>query len=125
MIEDIDTIGMHTLSVGPPMSASTIKIETYGVTITSHQTLVDIVSEGVPILYEAVTEPAGYEDQITWVSSTKYGDAKAVVWRYLSACTRSSAGGWSTYAYRAVMSSGGQFRHSRQSGVSVRPVPRG
>jgi len=71
--------GTHTVSVGPPSQSKRITVETYHVTITSHATAVDIVPEGEPITFTAVTEPPGFEDEITWLSSTKYGTAKPVL----------------------------------------------
>lgn len=70
---------VHSVSAGPPDNAQEIEVETYAVTITSHTGGVDVVPEGEPITFEAVTDPPGYEQEITWLSSTKYGTAVPVL----------------------------------------------
>ena len=72
-------VGDHVLSAGPPDYSSQIDIETYRVTITSHEAGLDIVAEGESITFTAVTEPPGFEDDITWLSSTKFGTASPVL----------------------------------------------
>ena len=71
--------GIYNVSVGPPTRARQIELETYSVTITSHITNHDIVGEGEAVVFEAVTDPPGYEADITWLSSTKYGTASPVL----------------------------------------------
>ena len=72
-------VGLRTVSVGPPGRERTIEVETYKVTITSHVSGEDILPEGEPITFTAVTDPPGFEDEITWLSSTKYGTATPVL----------------------------------------------
>ena len=72
-------IGNHTIEVGPFFDPAAIEIETYSVTITSHVTNLDIVPEGEPVVFTAVTDPPGYEDDITWLSSTLYGTGVPVL----------------------------------------------
>ena len=69
----LDEIGLHTISAGPPAGEQTIDVETYEVIITSHVSGEDIIPEGEPVVFTAVTDPPGYEDDITWLSSTLYG----------------------------------------------------
>jgi hypothetical protein len=71
--------GVHRVSVGPTAAPAELEIETYRVLITSHVSNRDIVSEGEPIIFTAVTDPPGYENEITWLSSTKYGTATPVL----------------------------------------------
>lgn len=71
--------GQHTISVGPTDRFEQVDIEIYSVEITSHEDMVDIVQEGTPITFQAVTDPPGFEDDITWVSSTKDGTASPVL----------------------------------------------
>jgi len=82
------TSGVHRVSVGPPRVARDFEIETYEVLIVSHTHGVDIVPEGQPITFEAVTVPPGYESEINWVSSTKFGTARPVVGRGPTFTTR-------------------------------------
>ena len=79
VISVFDTPGEHFVTVGPPGRQRRIEIESYSVAITSHESFVDIVPEGRLITFEAVTDPPGFEDQITWLSSTKYGQATPVL----------------------------------------------
>ena len=72
-------IGNHTIEVGPLMNPDQIEIETYSVTITSHISGEDIIPEGEPVVFIAETDPPGYEDEITWLSSTKYGTAVPIL----------------------------------------------
>ncbi|MCZ6815846.1 MAG: DUF6531 domain-containing protein, partial [Planctomycetota bacterium] len=74
-------VGWHDVSAGPLNNPAEVQIETYRVRITSHTSSRNIVPEGEPITFEAVTEPSGYEDEITWISSTKYGTASPVLGR--------------------------------------------
>lgn len=70
--------GPHAVSSGPPAGAATIRIDTYSVTIISHDEDY-IIPEGEPVTFEAATDPPGYENHITWLSSTKYGTAVPVL----------------------------------------------
>lgn len=75
----MDDIGNHVVGIGPIWTAEVIEIETYSVTITSHTSGEDVVPEGEPIVFVAETNPPGYEAEITWLSSTKYGTAIPVL----------------------------------------------
>lgn len=72
-------IGTHVVSVGPPGGAQSVQFDMYSVEIISHTNAADIIPEGVPITFEAITHPPGFEEEIRWLSSTKYGSATAVV----------------------------------------------
>lgn len=74
----LKSVGAHTIEVGPRGRAQEIHIDTYGVRIVSHDNDTAI-AEGQPVTFEAVTNPAGFEDEITWLSSTKSGTAYPVV----------------------------------------------
>jgi len=54
-------------------------IDTYKVSITSHQIGRDAISDDVPVTFVAKTDPPGHEQDITWISSTKFGIAEPVV----------------------------------------------
>lgn len=73
--------GVHRISVGPPRMARELEFETYEVVITSHTSGVDIIPEREPVTFQAVTVPPGYESEINWVSSTKFGTARPVTGR--------------------------------------------
>ena len=49
--------------------------------ITGHVPEGDIVPEGVPVTFTAVTEPPGYEEDITWLATTKYGTGVPILGR--------------------------------------------
>ena len=79
------TTGLQRIDVGRPAAAGTVDIVTYETVITSHnvQPIInnpnqEFFPEAVKIGVEAKTIPAGYEHLITWVSSTKYGEATPV-----------------------------------------------
>ncbi len=65
--------GRYRIAVGPPGSQQALEVEVYEVEITSHRTGADDVVDGVPITFTAVTHPAGYEQDITWLASTSHG----------------------------------------------------
>lgn len=71
---EVYTAQPHVLSVGPPEEEIQAQLDTYMVRITSHQRADDI-AEGVPVTFRAITDPPGYESDITWLASTKYGSA--------------------------------------------------
>jgi len=77
----LDELGKQSFEVGPPLRSRTITIETYKASITSHRSGIDVIEQGVPITFDAVTDPPGYEHNITWLSSTKFGTAKPVLGR--------------------------------------------
>jgi len=70
--------GVHRITVGPLHHEKELKIETYRVTILGHDQGAGVIPEGVPVTFQAVTDPPGYEDGITWLTSTKYGTATPV-----------------------------------------------
>jgi hypothetical protein len=76
---DLEMPGQYTVSVGPPMRDKSVVIETYKVSITSHQKGRDFVRDGERTTFVAATDPPGHEDEITWISSTKYGEAHPIV----------------------------------------------
>jgi len=69
--------GTHQVEVGPPLQARSTTVTTYDVYITSPQRG-DPWPDGEPITFEAMTIPGGFESQISWLASTKYGTAKPV-----------------------------------------------
>ena len=71
-------IGNHVAEVGPLLNPAEIDIETYSVAITSHTSGEDIIFEGEPVVFIAETDPPGYENEITWLSSTMYGSAEPI-----------------------------------------------
>lgn len=73
------TPGVRQISVGPPAAPALASLETYRTTITSHHSAIDYVREGEPIAFSAVTDPPGYESEITWISSTLFGSATPVL----------------------------------------------
>ena len=77
----VNDVGSWMVAAGPVGQDDTIQLDTYRVRITSHTSSRNIVPEGEPITFEAVTEPSGYEDEITWISSTLYGTASPVLGR--------------------------------------------
>lgn len=60
------------LSVGPPQAPKLVNLETYRATITTQSVF---VQDGVAVVLEVATEPPGFEEQVRWLSSTKYGSA--------------------------------------------------
>lgn len=71
--------GNLMVDVGPLLNPEQIEIETYSVTITSHTSGEDIIEEGELVVFIAETDPPGYEDEITWLSSTMYGTAEPIL----------------------------------------------
>jgi Beta-lactamase enzyme family/CARDB len=70
---------IQQVSVGPTASQRAVFLETYSVEITSHVSNQDVVPEGEPVTFSAVTSPPGHEDEITWLASTKYGSCDPVM----------------------------------------------
>ena len=72
----------RTVSVGPPSHAQEIEIGTYEVIITGHTPEGEIV-DGVPVTFTAEVLPSGLglEDDILWVSYTKFGSARPILGR--------------------------------------------
>ncbi len=80
--------GVHRLSVGPQRLAREVEIETYEVEITGHDAGTGLIPLGQPVTFTAVTDPPGYENEINWVSSTKFGTAVPIVGRGPTFTTR-------------------------------------
>ncbi|MBW8874755.1 MAG: hypothetical protein JF614_07295 [Acidobacteria bacterium] len=75
---EIHATGPHILSAGPIGNEKQIQLDTYLVQITSHKHS-DEIPGGVPVTFKAETDPPGFEGDITWLASTKYGSAQP--WR--------------------------------------------
>ncbi|OGC75286.1 MAG: hypothetical protein A2145_05460 [candidate division Zixibacteria bacterium RBG_16_40_9] len=82
----VDVPGVFPVSVGPINEQKEVQIELYKVSIGVSQARYtlgpcgpDKLPEGSPITFEAVTDPPGYENEITWLSSTLYGTAQPVL----------------------------------------------
>ena len=69
--------GENVVSVGPVDGGRDIRLDTYSVNIV--QMNGPGIIDGTPAVFAAVTTPPGYEDQVTWLSSTKHGSAMPVV----------------------------------------------
>ena len=75
----IDEIGDFRIEAGPLAAASSFELQTYSTIITSHVSNSDLVDEAVPTVFTAVTDPPGYEAEITWLSSTLYGSGRPIL----------------------------------------------
>jgi len=73
-----ENAGVYRIAVGPLHNEKELKIETYRVNILGHDQGDGLIPEGVPVTFQAVTDPPGYEDEIIWLTSTKYGTASPV-----------------------------------------------
>jgi len=63
--------GASAIEVGPPAHPARATLDTYRVKISSEQAVDQ--ADGVPITFHAETDPPGFEDEVTWLASTKYG----------------------------------------------------
>gem|GEM_PF-3981031 len=68
--------GRHTVSVGPPSRATTLDLTVYSVDIHGPGVSDGSIPIDTPITYTATTTPPGFEDQVTWLASTKFGSAE-------------------------------------------------
>ena len=71
-------VGQFEVQAGPAESGQSVGLETYRVIITSHESGVDEIEEGSWSTFIAETEPAGYEEFITWRASTKFGECQPI-----------------------------------------------
>jgi hypothetical protein len=67
-----NTPGEHAIEAGPVGRSRTVYLDTYAVTIESNAGLSQ-VQDGTFVTFRAITEPPGYESQVTWLASTLYG----------------------------------------------------
>lgn len=81
------TAGSHVLAAGPPAGSGSARLDSYLVHITSPERGAEI-ADGESVTFSAVTEPPGYEDDITWLASTKYGRSDPVTGRGPTFTTR-------------------------------------
>ncbi len=73
---EVHAPGLHSLEAGPPEAAQAVDLETYFVRIVSHQSRGGpAVPDGEPVTFRAETFPGGFEEDITWLASTKHGTA--------------------------------------------------
>lgn len=72
-------VANHSISVGPVQTPQQIELETYSVTVESKSTSHNPFPEGKQITLEASTDPPGFESDVMWISSTKYGSADPVM----------------------------------------------
>ena len=70
--ETLNGPGVHIISVGPPSLHRDLRIEAYSVRIINppHGEAIPLDE---PVTLRAVSEPPGFESEIVWVASTKYG----------------------------------------------------
>ncbi len=82
LLQTFEDRSWHTVSVGPPAHAQQIDIGTYEVVVTGHTPEGEIV-DGVPVTFTAEVRPAGLglEDEILWISYTKFGNARPILGR--------------------------------------------
>jgi hypothetical protein len=62
----------HILAAGPTSAAKTIQLDTYAVRITSPAAGAELL-DGVVTTFTAQTDPPGFENDVTWLASTKFG----------------------------------------------------
>lgn len=70
----------HAIEVGSPDKSQEITLEAYMVHINDKPGI-DQISEHSPVTFTAVTDPPGYESEITWLASTKYGTCEPAMGR--------------------------------------------
>lgn len=66
---------LHTISAGPIENLQEITLETYLVEIARNRNS-ENVPEEAPVTFTARTIPPGYESEISWMASTKYGECE-------------------------------------------------
>lgn len=81
------TGGSHVLAAGPLGGSASTRLDTYLVHITSPEVGAEI-PDGESVTFSAVTDPPGFEDDITWLASTKYGHSDPVTGRGPTFTTR-------------------------------------
>ncbi len=72
--------GIYQIALGPEASQEWVSIETYRTEITSHSSG-DIIYDGTWTTFHAETDPPGYESEITWLASTRYGTTTRILHR--------------------------------------------
>lgn len=70
-------VGQHQISIGPVANPAQVTVDTYRIMILDGPDPAWAV--GQPITFQAMTEPPGFEADVTWLSSTKYGTAVPVM----------------------------------------------
>lgn len=67
--------GVETIDVGPPARTQAIQLETYSVQIRLAESIDGQIQDGEPAVFIAETTPPGFESDVTWLSSTRSGNA--------------------------------------------------
>ena len=62
----------HLITAGPVVDPREVLLETYQVFIKQNP-LRESIPDGVAITFQAETYPSGFEDNVTWLASTKFG----------------------------------------------------
>lgn len=68
--------GRHEIRVGSGVGAKTVPITTYSVRIVREGLAALPFQEYLPLTFRAVTTPAGFEDRVRWLASTRHGSAE-------------------------------------------------
>ncbi|MDJ0841630.1 MAG: hypothetical protein QNK37_34300 [Acidobacteriota bacterium] len=71
--------GTYHIEAGPQNRA--VDLDVYSVIITSHVSNSDTLPEGEEVTLAARTDPPGFEHEITWLASSKYGHCEPVMGR--------------------------------------------
>lgn len=78
----MDTVGEIALEVGPPGAASATTFLAYSASIVEGPdalALAPAAASGAPLTFVARTDPPGFEPQLQWFASTKWGGATPLV----------------------------------------------
>lgn len=73
------SVSTHLFEVGPLQNAQQVSLLSYRTIITSHQDMDPIIPQGQAVTFQAVTDPPGFEAQIVWLASTKYGTGSPIL----------------------------------------------
>lgn len=76
-----DEIGTHVLSVGPPTREQRLRIDLYRTRIAAGAPQFLRVASGDVVTFQAATDPPGFENEVTWLASTRFGKARPIVGR--------------------------------------------
>ncbi len=68
--------GPHRIEVGPPPQTRRFSVTAYEVRLT--ETSIEKEGNDFAIRYTATTDPAGFEQAVNWVASTKFGETSRI-----------------------------------------------
>ncbi len=112
--------GSHEITAGYTEGASTLHVETYSVKVIGPFPAAE-VADGVPATFRAETQPPGFEEEVTWLASTKFGGSDPVLGQGRDFTVTFAGTFRGTRQWLGVRADNGRFSQDREGETPLGP----